>query len=178
MRLLKITCAALALLAVPAAGSVALAEDADPALAGCSDAVGTFLTRRVNQTVAGAEHVGRSLLSLTGGGHAFFTDSAQGGVAGFQPFTDGRGAWRCVSGDTGTMRFTALILDFTFPNADLPDPSIARLDIEATYDRSINTLTGKTTLAFVPLDGNPMDETQLRDRLTYDFTGSRILLPD
>ena len=121
MPLLKTTLAALAFLAVPVLSPAALAEDADPALAGCSDAVGTFLTRRVNQTVSGVEHVGRSLLSLTNGGHAFFTDSAEGSVSGFQPFSDGRGVWRCVSGDAGTMRFTALILDFTFPIAGLPD---------------------------------------------------------
>ena len=178
MRLLTIACAAFAFLSVPAAVPAALADDTDAAIADCAEAVGTFLMRRVNQGVTGPESVGRSLLSLTNGGHAFFTDSAAGGIADFQPFSDGRGAWRCVSGDAGTMRFTALILDFTFPTADRPDPLIARLDIEAVYDSSSNALTGKTALGFVPLAGNPMDETQLANRLTYDFTGSRIVLPD
>ena len=151
----------------------------DPDLAACADVVGTFLTLRQNPTVTGPERVGRNLLSLTNGGHAFLTDSAGGGVEGFQPFSDGRGAWRCDSTGEGEKEsFTALVLDFAYPTHKFPNPHIARLDIVATYDSVANSLTGTTTIRFAPLDGDPMDESSLSDTITYDFTGFRIAVPE
>lgn len=168
---------ALALLAALGAAPAAAQDDAAPQIAECIKAVGTYLTRRENPTVSGPERVGRSLLSLTNGGHAFLTDSASGGVSGFQPFSDGRGVWRCESAAGGTETFRAVILDFTFPTDQYPDPQIARLDIEATFEAAAGQLTGKTTIRFAPLDGDPMDETQLQGAIEYAFTGQRLTLP-
>lgn len=169
---------ALALLAALCAASAAAKDDAAPQIAECIDAVGTYLTHRENPTVSGPERVGRSLLSLTNGGHAFLTDSASGGVSGFQPFSDARGVWRCERAAGGTETIRAMILDFTFPTEKYPDPQIARLDIEAKIETATGQLTGTTTIRFAPLDGNPMDETQLQNPITYAFTGQRLTLPE
>lgn len=175
----KMTAATAAILLTALVASPSTADDdAAPEIARCIDAVGTYLTRRVNRAVEGPERVGRSLLSLTNGGHAFLTDSAGGGVSGFQPFSDGRGVWRCETTGNGVETFSAVILDFTYPTDKYPDPLIARLDIKATYKAGPNKLTGKTTIRFTALDGDPMDESELQDRIEYDFTGIRIKLPE
>ncbi len=153
-------------------------EDTEPAIANCFEAVGTYLMRRVNEGVSGPEAVGRSLLSLTNGGHALFTDSAQGGVTGFQPFTNGQGAWRCLNADNGRFHFEALVFDFTIPIEERPDPQIARVDILATFNPDDGTLDGSVSIAFAPLDGDPLDKTSLKIDLGYDFTGQRIELAD
>ena len=69
-------------------------DDTDPQIAPCIAAVGTFLTTRDIKVEGKPDMVMRSLLSLTNGGHAFFTDSSEGGVLDYQPFSDGRGVWR------------------------------------------------------------------------------------
>lgn len=170
--------ATLALIAMVSTSPAAAQDDAAPQIAACIEAVGTYLTRRENPTVTGPERVGRSLLSLTNGGHAFLTDSAEGGVSGFQPFSDGRGVWRCESAAGGSETFRAMILDFTYPTDRYPDPQIARLDIEATIEAATGQLTGTTTIRFAPLDGDPMDESQLQNPIEYAFTGQRLMLPD
>ncbi|MCR9138141.1 MAG: hypothetical protein NXI27_19235 [Alphaproteobacteria bacterium] len=169
---------ALAVIAMVSTSPALAQDDAAPQIAQCIKAVGTYLTQRENPTVTGPERVGRSLLSLTNGGHAFLTDSASGGVSGFQPFSDGRGVWRCQSAADGVETFSAMILDFTFPTDKFPDPLIARIDIEATVQAADNRLTGKTTIRFAPLAGDPMDETQLQNPIEYAFTGQRLTLPD
>lgn len=169
---------AVALLTALSAAPSAANDDSAPEIARCMEAVGTYLTRRENRAVEGPERVGRSLLSLTNGGHAFLTDSAGGGVSGFQPFSDGRGVWRCETTGHGEETFSAVILDFTYPTDKYPDPQIARLDIKATYRAGSNQLTGMTTIRFAALDGDPMDEHELKDRIDYGFTGIRITLPN
>jgi hypothetical protein len=153
-----------------------LADDTDPQIASCIGAVGTYLTRHAVKADDGGDAVMRSLLSLTNGGHAFFTDSAEAGVPGYQPFSDGRGAWRCDADADGTMRFTALILDFTFPDAADTDARIARLDIAA--DISAQTISGTTRLGFVPLGGDPFDRAALTDAVEYAFTGVKVTMDD
>lgn len=71
----------------------------------------------------------RSLISFTGSGHIFFTDSGEGGEAGYAPFTDGRGAWRCLGG--GKARATTL--DFTRATGD-SKAKIGRLEMDFSYD--------------------------------------------
>ncbi len=151
-------------------------DDGDAAMVGCSIAVGTYLTTRVNQSAQGEEHTGRSLFSFTNGGHAFLSDSAQGGVEGFQPFSDGRGVWRCTADENDKIEISALILDFTYPTNGKPDPQIARLDIKASYDDTSKEITGKTMISFTALDGDPMDRDALKNPIGYTFTGKKINL--
>ncbi len=164
-------------LAAPGAPALA-ADDTDPQIAPCIEAVGTFLTKRDIKAEGKPDTVMRSLLSLTNGGHAFFTDSSEGGVLGYQPFSDGRGAWRCDSTANGSVRMPALIVDFTSPTTTDSDAKIARLDISAEISTDAGTISGKTTVRFVPLDGNPMDEAALGDPIEYLFSGMKIAMPE
>lgn len=156
-----------------------LAQSTEPAIAECAEAVGTYMTRRVNEGVSGPESVGRSLLSLTNGGHAMFTDSAQGGVEGYQPFSDAKGGWRCLNTDAGKYHFEALVFDFTFPTETEPNPKIARVDILATFNPANGAVTGSASVAFAPLNiDDPMDRNAFEVVTGYNFTGSRVKLAD
>ncbi|MEM7446370.1 MAG: hypothetical protein AAF414_23825 [Pseudomonadota bacterium] len=166
--------AASALLALAIISPAAAQDDTDPAINECIDAVGTYLTLREYD----GGSIDRSLISLTNGGHAFLTDSAQGGVRGYQPFSDARGTWRCLGADNGQLQFEALILDFTFADGDEPDRQIARLDITASYDPANGALTGNAALSFTPLSGNPLDSASLESNSGYEFTGIRVAFDD
>ncbi len=86
----------------------------------CRGLAGTYLTENVMDGRSADGFASRSLLSLGRSGLALFTDSGEGGEAGFAPFTDGRGAWRCLSGDGGTIEVSATTFDFTEPDAEHP----------------------------------------------------------
>lgn len=146
---------------------------ADEPLSACFDAVGTFLTTNTNPDRGGQE-IGRSLISLTNGGHFFLTDSNEGGEAGFAPFTEGRGAWRCESDEAGELHILATVLDFTHKTEAFPQQSIARLDYDATYDEASGQLSADVTLYFMPIDANPMDEANLKDPIRNQITGIRV----
>ena len=51
-------------------------------ISACINAVGTYLTTNVRSASDATQIVSRSLLSLTNGGHAFFTDSGEAGEPG------------------------------------------------------------------------------------------------
>lgn len=152
-------------------------DTTDAQIAPCIEAVGTYLTTRTIKVEGQPDMVMRSLISLTNGGHAFFTDSSEGGVLGYQPFSDGRGVWGCVSAEEGTVRLSAVILDFTFPTDTDPDAKIARLDISAEIAEASGDISGSTKIGFVPLTGNPMDTNALTDPIEYSFTGVKVMIP-
>jgi hypothetical protein len=58
---------------------------------GCKSLLGTYLTTNKPKGESGDRITSRSLLSLAPAHLALFTDSGEGGEAGFAPFTDGRG---------------------------------------------------------------------------------------
>jgi len=151
------------------------ASAADEELSACFAAVGTFLTTNTNPEKG--KEVGRSLISLTNGGHFFLTDSNEGGEAGFAPFTDGRGAWRCVSDEAGELHILATVLDFTHKTANFPGQTIARLDFDATYDESSGELSADVKLYFMPVEANPMDAANLEDPIPNQITGVRLSPP-
>jgi hypothetical protein len=164
---------AAAILASPMGAVPGGAQDAGLPLPNCFDAVGTYLTS--NHTGDDTSlFISRSLLSITNDGHAFFTDSAEGGGPGYGPFTGGRGAWRCLSGESGETRFKAIILDFTFAAASNPNQQIGRLDIEGTVDTSTGKLTGRMDLSFAPLEGDPMNPADLKAAGWAGIDGDKI----
>ena len=169
--------AALAILFSGVVSGLALAEETPPEVEGCLGAVGTFLTKNGVDDPATGDFSSRSLLSFTNGGHVFFTDSGEAGSASFQPFSDGRGAWRCVSGDNNKAVFKAVVIDFTFPSGDKTQQSIGRLEFDLTYDESTRTLTGSGALGFVPFHGNPMEPDQVTEVATFKLTGIRVDAP-
>lgn len=148
------------------------ASAGDEPLSACFDAVGTFLTTNTNPTTG--KTVGRSLIALTNGGHFFLTDSNEGGEAGFAPFTEGRGAWRCVSDEAGKLHIMATVLDMTHKTAESPDQTIARLDYDATYDAADGKLNADVKLYFMPLDADPMDAANLKDPIPNHISGIRV----
>jgi hypothetical protein len=145
---------------------------ADEPLSACFDAVGTFLTTNTNPT--SGKTVGRSLISLTNGGHFFLTDSNEGGEAGFAPFTEGRGAWRCVSDEAGKLHIMATVLDMTHKTTDFPEQRIVRLDYDATYDEARGILSADVKLYFMPIDADPMDAANLQNPTPNQITGVRV----
>lgn len=153
-----------------ASSAIAAEED----LSACIDAVGTFLTTNV-----GAEGtvVGRSLISLTDGGHFFLTDSNEGGSTNFASFSDGYGAWRCESAAEGKAHILAVVLDFTHKSEAHPNQTMARLDYDAVYDAATDTLSADVSLYFVPIDANPMDTALLKDAVPNKITGVRVRAP-
>ena len=90
----------------------------------CKEVIGTYLTK--NMATEGTT-TSRSLLSLSSAHLALFTDSGEGGEAGFAPFTDGRGTWICTQDSGGAPKITATTLDFTAATAD-EKGGIGRLD--------------------------------------------------
>lgn len=153
----------------------ALAAEEPASIRGCEPAVGTFLLSRHVARPDGATVIERSLISLTNGGHAFFTDSAQGGVDGYQPFSEARGAWECTSADDGTL--SILMLDFTFPTKGEPEQKIARIAMDAAFAPDGSTLSGTANIAFTALEDDPLDAANLTDPIEYDFEGVRIAIP-
>ena len=145
-------------------------------LSKCFDAVGTYLTTNYAKDESG-KFISRSLVSLTNGGHAFFTDSGEAGEPGFGPFSDGRGAWRCVSNEKGVTRFLATVLDFTFITPGFPKQLIGRLDIDASFDAAAEKLSGTMTLYLVPIDGDPLNQSNLKEGATGKFEAQKVIAP-
>lgn len=148
------------------------AKAADEPLSACFDAVGTFLTTNINPT--SGKTVGRSLISLTNGGHFFLTDSNEGGEAEYAPFTEGRGAWQCVSDEAGELHITATVLDMTHKTLDFPEQKIVRLDYDATYDEAAGALSADVKLYFMPLYADPLDAANLKDPIPNQISGVRV----
>ena len=162
------------LAALLAVGLAALAPSgAGAASAGrCGGLVGTYLTK--NSVAGGSQRLtSRSLMSFASSGQIFFTDSGEGGEAGYAPFTDGRGAWRCLGG--GKARATTL--DFTLPAAGESKSRIGRLDMDFSYDAKNKTITGTGVLYFVPLTADPMQASELKDGRDFKLTGQRVEAP-
>ena len=148
----------------------------------CSKAVGTFLTTNTLDTF-GRTGKSRSILVLTNGGHAIRFDSDEDGAAmDSRPFGDSAGTWRCDGVDKdGTVRLTAAMLDFSFPDAEGDDAQIARIDVSGTYTpkTDVMELTGK--LGFLPIGAEAQKADallQASNRTTVTLRGLRIELPE
>lgn len=162
------------LLAAAHLGLVASSAWADVVpLEACGDAAGSYLTRN-SATIDGRRSVvGRSLITLTKDGQVFLTDSNEAGIFTFAPFTDGQGTWRCVADRRGRLHVRAIVLDFTEATAD-PEQRIGRVDYDLTYHARTDTLRAKATLAFAPIDGDPLDRDVFEDPFDFSFRGTRV----
>jgi hypothetical protein len=139
----------------------------------CRGVNGTYLTKNAMKEGSAGSVTSRSLLTLGRAGLALFTDSGQGGAAGFAPFTDGRGTWQCL--DNGEI--SAITLDFTEPTAGDPQAKIGRLDFKLAYDAANKTLKGTATLYLIPLDQNPLAAGALKDGRVFEIAGERVEAP-
>ncbi|MET1414474.1 hypothetical protein ABVF61_19540 [Roseibium sp. HPY-6] len=153
-------------------GSISLAEEAAN-ISGCLDAVGTYMTSR-SSVIDGNNRVDRGLIALTNGGHALVTDSAEGGVNGYQPFSSGSGAWRCLGTENGRNKIKIVTFDFTTtPNADT-DRYMARVTVSASADPASNSISGNSLVEFLAIDAAPNTTDTVRPPVSYDFTGVRL----
>ena len=152
-------------------------QGSQPPLTTCIDAVGTYLTINNAKGETSGSFRSRSLISLTNGGHAFLTDTGEGGEPDFGPFSDGRGAWRCVSNEGGVTRFAATVLDFTFVTASHPKQLIGRLDILGAYDAGAQKLIGKMALYLLPISSDPFAKLEQEANVVGAFEGKKIVVP-
>ena len=143
----------------------------------CKGLAGTYLTKNVMKGQSGDAFTSRSLISIGRFGLILFTDSGEGGEAGFAPFTEGRGAWRCVAGDGDAPKVTATTLDFTVPTAANPKAEIGRLDFELTYDPASKTIDGTAILYLIPLGSDPLLSGELKDGRQFEIVGQRVQAP-
>lgn len=153
-------------------GSASSAFAADEPLSACFDAVGTFLT--TNTDVETKEVTSRGLISLTNGGHFFRTDSNEGGTPGYAPFSETRGAWRCVSDDNGMLHIVATGIDFSHKTSEFPDQTLARIDYDAVYNEDSDSLAGNFTFYFLPINGNPMEKAAPGKVRGFTFDSIRV----
>jgi hypothetical protein len=94
------------------------------------------------------------LISLTNGGHFFRADSNEGGTEGYVPFSETRGAWRCVSDDGEKLHIVATGIDFSQKTPKFPDQSLARIDYDAVYNEESDGLAGQFTFTWCRLMEN------------------------
>jgi hypothetical protein len=172
-------CLSLVVLVIAAASTLVgasgvRAQSSGLPLSNCLDAVGTYLTTNRAKDQSG-KFLSRSLISLTNGGHAFFTDSGEAGEPGFGPFSDGRGAWRCVSKEKGVTRFKATVLDFTFKAPGCLEQRIGRLQIDGSFDAASQKLSGTMSLYFLPIDGDPLTQSGLTKGAEGTFQAQKVI---
>lgn len=158
-----------------ALGGLRGAQAADELLSACFDAVGTFLT--TNTDVDTGQVASRSLFALTNGGHFFRTDSVEGGGPGYAPFSETRGDWRCVSDDDGEFHILALGIDFSHKTAEFPEQTMARFELDATYNEESDSLEGEFSFYLVPIDADPMDAAPHKGVRSFTFDSIRVTAP-
>ena len=159
--LLLVSCLA----AVPA-----IAQTAD-----CGALLGTYLTKKIDTSGVDKGVTGRTLLSLAENGFAIMTDSAQGGIKGYQAFGMMQGVWRCDAGSESSMRFHATLVDFSYPDGNDPDAKIARVEISGVVDGASGSLKGRTAVNVFPLFDDPFSGKAPELVVNYDFEGRRVL---
>ena len=174
--------AALILFLIAAAGLVpcqAAAEGSSRAAATaprCDDLVGTYVT-----TITDREGVfsSRGLMTFAPGGVLIMSDSAQGGVPDvWDPFSSSQGAWRCLGTDDKKLRIGAVGLNFVLP-ADGRQPSMGRVDYQASLDTASGELSGQAKLHLfdaMDLEGaNPIKNLgKVVDE--FQFDGIRVMV--
>ncbi len=159
------------LLASCLAAAPAIAQTAD-----CGPLLGTYLTKKIDTSGVDKGVEGRTILSLAPDGFAAMTDSAQGGIKGYQAFGMMQGVWRCEASGEKSMRFHATLVDFSYPDGNNPDAKIARVEISGTVDAKSGALKGKTAINIFPLFDDPFSGKAPGLVVNYDFEGQRILV--
>jgi hypothetical protein len=145
--------------------------------AACKELAGTYLTKNSAKGGRSENFTSRSVISIGRSGLMLFTDSGEGGEAGFAPFTDARGTWRCISEDASAPKVRATTLDFTVPTADNPHAQIGRLDFEIGYDAENKTIKGSATLYLIPLGDDPLVPGELEEGRQFEIVGQRVEAP-
>lgn len=143
----------------------------------CSAAIGTYLTTKVDTSGVDKGMVGRTILSLASGNFATMTDSAQGGVQGYQAFGMMQGAWSCKRDADGNLTVAVSLLDFSYPNASNPDAKVALVNITGTVESTDGDLQGSTEVKLFPIEVDPFSGAEADLDVGYSFSGKRMPAP-
>ena len=170
------TVSALMIAAIGPLAPHAAAQSAGAAHSDCASAVGTFLVSMAGRGT-GDSVTSRGLLSLSSDGQATLIDANQDGITGFAPYSVADGAWACVSSDGDSVEVSVLMLHFTFITGDFPTQQIGRVDVDASIDASQESLSGTLDFSLVPIDGNPLEQTDAAPALSGPITGQKIVVP-
>ena len=98
---------------------------------------------------------GRTILSLAKNGFAIMTDSAQGGIKGYQAFGMMQGFWHCEAASDSSINFRATLVDFSYPDENDPDAKIGRVEISGKVETKTGSLKGQTAVKIFPLFADP-----------------------
>jgi hypothetical protein len=142
----------------------------------CKELMGTYLTKNSAKGASEGTVASRSLLSFGSGGIVSFADSGEGGEAGFAPFTEGSGTWRCIAGDNGDAKIKATTLDFTEP-AGGANGEIGRLDFDLAYVAGKRTMKGSAVLYLMPLSDDPLKPGKPAGGRGFEITAQRLAAP-
>lgn len=142
----------------------------------CRSMLGTYLTTKVDTSGVAKGVEGRTILSLARNGFAIMTDSAQGGIKGYQAFGMMQGFWHCEAASDSSINFRATLVDFSYPDENDPDAKIGRVEISGKVETKTGSLKGQTAVKIFPLFADPFSGKEPELVVTYDFKGQRILV--
>ncbi|MEM8659670.1 MAG: hypothetical protein AAGF35_02185 [Pseudomonadota bacterium] len=140
----------------------------------CTGAKGTYLTTKVDTSGVDKGSVGRTILSLSPGGFATMTDSAQYGFKGYQAFGMMQGSWSCLSESDENTTITVTLLDFSYPSAEDPDAKVALVEITGAINGKTGELQGTTKVKLYPISDDPFSDATPEVDVGYTFSGQRI----
>ncbi|MEM7178535.1 MAG: hypothetical protein AAF503_12615 [Pseudomonadota bacterium] len=143
----------------------------------CAPITGTYLNAKVDLTGKDPGIEGRTVLSLAAGGTAMMTDSAQGGVAGYQPFGTLLGPWSCTGAADGKLGLRATLVDFSYPTATDPQAKTARIEIDATVTPETGAIEGETVVYLFALLDDPFADAAAKPLVSYTFKGQKVPAP-
>lgn len=158
----------LLLTALPLTPTFALADT-------CSVALGTYLNNKKDVSGVDKGVTGRTTLSLAEDGLAIMTDSAQGGIEGYQAFGMMQGTWRCDESDDTSAKISATMLDFSYPNASDPDAHIARVELSGTVTDATGQISGEVKVYIYKLFDDPFSDEPPASTVNYVFDGQHVL---
>ncbi|MEM1360848.1 MAG: hypothetical protein AAGF94_03940 [Pseudomonadota bacterium] len=141
----------------------------------CSVALGTYLNSKKDISGVDKGVTGRTTLSLAKDGLAIMTDSAQGGIEGYQAFGMMQGTWRCVEGDATGAKISATMLDFSYPNESDSDAHIARVELSGTVTVETGQISGEVNVYIYKLSDDPFSDVPPASSVDYVFDGKHVL---
>ncbi|MEM6582830.1 MAG: hypothetical protein AAF699_16230 [Pseudomonadota bacterium] len=143
----------------------------------CLSVLGTYLTTKTDTSGIDKGMVGRTILSLAPGGFATMTDSAQGGIQGYQAFGMMQGSWNCSTGQDERTAVAVTLLDFSYPSEANPNAKVALVSIAGSVDAETGDIRGKTGVRLYPIDIDPFSNTKPDLEVGYTFEGRRLPNP-
>ncbi|MEM9498309.1 MAG: hypothetical protein AAGA28_10340 [Pseudomonadota bacterium] len=139
---------------------------------------GTYLLSKIDTSGVDSGVEGKTILSLLPSGFAIMTDSAQGGLDGYQAFGMMQGTWTCSKcGDAG-LTVEAMLLDFAYPNDGNPGATLSRVALSGLLDVTTGGFSGQGVVRLCPLTADPFADPAPDATVTYSFKGQKVPNPE